>query len=276
MMERELWVHSRRVTENPARSDARDVRHGGLPVEDVWLLPHRPTHLLRDRVGAGGAAIMFIAARRRALRVIGDSDQLAPRLVQVQTLVIANPTDESVVAPRRPARLTVVQVRSNQQVGANKGSVVEHEQANRGGPVRRWWRPGKLHRMELIRMAARDPNGIQGRGATGPAARLELLRTLADSFGGELRLRRSERSQRNRLIRRACRWCGRRLACRAHQSASQHQSRDCVQITRSHTPSYEEARRVLFHESRFAPLVSAGASKHRRLHLLQAETAWKK
>jgi len=45
--------------------------------------------------------------------------------------------------------------------------------------------------------------------------RRQILRTQADSLGGKSRLRRTERSQRWRLIRRACRWSGRRLASRA-------------------------------------------------------------
>src|SRR5262245_6146532 len=102
----------------------------GLPLAGLWVL--RP----------GAAAGPPPPGSSRCLRL-------------VQALVVANASDEPVDVARRTARPLVVEIGANQHIGADKGSVVEHEQRDRGGPVRGWRRARKQHRMKLIRMAAR-------------------------------------------------------------------------------------------------------------------------
>src|SRR5687767_975531 len=101
----------------------------------------------------------------------------------MQTFVVADPSEESVEVTRRPARLTFVQIGANQQVGAGKRSVIEHEQSDCRGSIRGGRRTGKQHRMDLVRMAARDASGIEWRRLAVPAPRLEPLNGQARLLG---------------------------------------------------------------------------------------------
>jgi hypothetical protein len=76
---------------------------------------------------------------------------------RVKALVVADSRDEPVGRGCRIALLTTIEVRSNQQVGADEDSVVEHEQPERGWTILGGRRSRNRRRMRLARRAACAP-----------------------------------------------------------------------------------------------------------------------